>query len=153
MYYCRLGAFHVKSELYEKAMPFFDLASKIQPQEVKWQLMVASCYRRIGAYPLALSKYKEIHRSHPENVECLRYLVHICTDLGRKVEALCCAPKRVVASCIFATLSHAESLVQCRRVESCVALGHCFFRMNTCVSVEAAHQFRGLRQGFILVRD
>jgi len=81
-----LGAFHVKSELYEKAMPFFDLASKIQPQEVKWQLMVASCYRRIGAYPLALSKYKEIHRSHPENVECLRYLVHICTDLGRKEE-------------------------------------------------------------------
>jgi len=81
-----LGAFHVKSELYEKAMPYFDLASKIQPHEVKWQLMVASCYRRIGAYPLALAKYKEIHRSHPENVECLRYLVHICTDLGRKEE-------------------------------------------------------------------
>mmetsp|Transcript_18157 Transcript_18157/g.21753 ORF Transcript_18157/g.21753 Transcript_18157/m.21753 type:complete len:774 (-) Transcript_18157:386-2707(-) len=81
-----LGAFHVKSDLYEKAMPFFDLASKIQPMEVKWQLMVASCYRRIGAYPLALNKYKEIHRSHPENVECLRYLVHICTDLGRKEE-------------------------------------------------------------------
>lgn len=81
-----LGAFHVKSELYEKAMPFFDLASKIQPHEVKWQLMVASCYRRIGAYPLALNKYKDIHRSHPENIECLRYLVHICTDLGRKEE-------------------------------------------------------------------
>jgi hypothetical protein len=45
----RLGAFHVKSELYEKAMPYFDLASKIQPQEVKWLLMVASCHRRIGA--------------------------------------------------------------------------------------------------------
>jgi len=81
-----LGAFHVKSELYEKAMPYFDLASKIQPHEVKWQLMVASCFRRIGAYPQALAKYKEIHRSHPENVECLRYLVHICTDLGRKEE-------------------------------------------------------------------
>lgn len=34
-----------------QAMPFFDLASKIQPQEVKWALMVASCFRRIGAYP------------------------------------------------------------------------------------------------------
>lgn len=27
-----LGAFHVRNEVYEKAMPFFDLASKIQPQ-------------------------------------------------------------------------------------------------------------------------
>jgi uncharacterized membrane protein YgcG len=28
-----------------------------------------------------------LHReSHPENVECLRYLVHIYTDLGRKDE-------------------------------------------------------------------
>ena len=44
------------SEVYEKAMPFFDLASKIQPGEVKWQLMVASCYRRIGAYNEALAK-------------------------------------------------------------------------------------------------
>eukprot|EP00899_Mesostigma_viride_P015499 jgi/Mesvir1/23950/Mv10720-RA.2 len=51
-----LGAFHVKSEVYEKAMPFFDLASKIQPNEVKWQLMVASCFRRVGALPMALAK-------------------------------------------------------------------------------------------------
>ncbi len=46
-----LGAYHVRHEVYEKAMPFFDLASKVQPQEVKWALMVASCYRRIGAVP------------------------------------------------------------------------------------------------------
>eukprot|EP00199_Chlamydomonas_sp_CCMP681_P001067 CAMPEP_0119114344 /NCGR_PEP_ID=MMETSP1180-20130426/47219_1 /TAXON_ID=3052 ORGANISM="Chlamydomonas cf sp, Strain CCMP681" /NCGR_SAMPLE_ID=MMETSP1180 /ASSEMBLY_ACC=CAM_ASM_000741 /LENGTH=751 /DNA_ID=CAMNT_0007102849 /DNA_START=106 /DNA_END=2357 /DNA_ORIENTATION=- len=78
-----LGAYHVKNEVYEKAMPFFDLASKIQPQEVKWALMVASCYRRIGAYPQALSKYKEINITNPGNVECLRYLVHLCTELGR----------------------------------------------------------------------
>ena len=29
-----LGAYYVKNEVYEKAMPFFDLASKIQPTEV-----------------------------------------------------------------------------------------------------------------------
>ena len=51
-----LGAYHVKSEVYEKSIPYFDLASRIQPQEVKWALMVASCYRRIGALPQALSK-------------------------------------------------------------------------------------------------
>lgn len=30
-----LGAYYVKNEVYEKAMPFFDLASKIQPNEVR----------------------------------------------------------------------------------------------------------------------
>ncbi|KXZ54825.1 hypothetical protein GPECTOR_4g896 [Gonium pectorale] len=82
-----LGAYHVKSETYEKAMPFFDLASKIQPQEVKWALMVASCYRRTNNLPGALAKYKQIHSAHPDNVECLRYLVHLCSELGRRAEA------------------------------------------------------------------
>ena len=81
-----LGSFHVRSEVYEKAVPFFKLAAKLQPLEVKWQLMVASCYRRLQAFPKALVIYKQIHASHPENVECLRYLVHICTDLNLKKE-------------------------------------------------------------------
>jgi len=81
-----LGAFYVKNEVYEKAMPFFNLAAKIEPSEVKWQLMVASCYRRTGAYPLALAKYKEILLQHPENIECLRYLIHMYTSLGRQEE-------------------------------------------------------------------
>ena len=76
----------MRSEVYEKAVPFFKLAAKLQPLEVKWQLMVASCYRRLQAFPKALVIYKQIHASHPENVECLRYLVHICTDLNLKKE-------------------------------------------------------------------
>jgi hypothetical protein len=43
-----LGAYHVRGEMYERAVPFFDLAARVQPQEPKWALMVASCYRRIG---------------------------------------------------------------------------------------------------------
>lgn len=82
-----LGAFHVKNEVYEKAMPYFDLAARIQPQEVKWSLMVASCFRRIGNYPMALARYKEINMQHPDNIECLRYLVHLCTELGRRDDA------------------------------------------------------------------
>ena len=34
--------------MYEKAAPFFELAAQVQPQEVKWHLMVASCFRRTG---------------------------------------------------------------------------------------------------------
>jgi len=28
--------------------------------------------------------YESINREHPDNVECLRYLVTICKDLGKK---------------------------------------------------------------------
>lgn len=54
--------------------------------QIKWQLMVASCYRRTGAYSEALAKYKSILLKHPDNVECLRYLLHMCTGLGRRDE-------------------------------------------------------------------
>ena len=81
-----LGAFHVRCESYEKATPFFNLAAEIQPAEVKWQLMAASCARRSGKLDDALARYDEIHRAHPNNVDCLRNLVHVFTDLGRKEE-------------------------------------------------------------------
>ena len=69
---------------YEKAVTYFERAAQIQPQEVKWKLMVASCHRRSGDYALAFEIYRAIHSDFPENVECLRYLVHICDDLGKK---------------------------------------------------------------------
>jgi intraflagellar transport protein 88 len=78
-----LGVWYVKSELYEKAIHFFERASQIQPDEVKWRLMVTSCYRRMHNYQKALELYEKIHTEHPDNLECLRYLVAICKDLGR----------------------------------------------------------------------
>lgn len=41
-----------------------------RPGEVKWQLMVASCYRRSGNYQRALETYRAIHRKFPDNMEC-----------------------------------------------------------------------------------
>eukprot|EP00879_Flechtneria_rotunda_P032495 GHRR01035711.1.p1 GENE.GHRR01035711.1~~GHRR01035711.1.p1 ORF type:complete len:475 (+),score=194.93 GHRR01035711.1:1885-3309(+) len=81
-----LGAYHVRSEVYERAIPYFELAAAIQPQEVKWALMTASCYRRIGAFGQALRKYQSIVSNHPGNVEALRYLVALCQELGRPRE-------------------------------------------------------------------
>lgn len=69
--------------MYEKAIHFFERASQIQPDEVKWRLMVTSCYRRMQNLHKALELYEKIHTEHPENLECLRYLVAICKDLGR----------------------------------------------------------------------
>ena len=77
-----LGVWYVKRELYERAIEFFQRASAIKPAEVKWRLMVTSCYRRMGAYQKALQLYEEIHNEWPDNVECLGYLVALCRDLG-----------------------------------------------------------------------
>ncbi|PWU96193.1 putative intraflagellar transport protein 88 [Trypanosoma cruzi] len=82
-----LGAYFVKNEIYDKAIQFFERASQIQPLEVKWQLMVASCHRRRGDYIQAKRLYEAVHRKYPENMECLRYLVHLCKDAGLIEEA------------------------------------------------------------------
>ena len=124
-----LGVWYVKSEMYERAIQYFERAAEIQPKEVKWRLMVTSCYRRLGSYQKALELYEEIHKEYvffllyldcrswwmnrsvvfllfllfcfvlqlftdiyffscyffcryPQNLECLRYLVAICKELG-----------------------------------------------------------------------
>jgi intraflagellar transport protein 88 len=35
----------------------------------------------------ALARYKAIDAAHPGNAECLRYLVHLCSELGRRDDA------------------------------------------------------------------
>ncbi len=44
--------------------------------------MVASCYRRMGNYPKAFGLYEDVHLRNPNNIECLRYLVALSTELG-----------------------------------------------------------------------
>lgn len=64
-----LGVWYVKREMYEQAIgeaplsltihhmlsltpcqEYFERAAQVQPGEVKWQLMVTSCYRRLGDF-------------------------------------------------------------------------------------------------------
>ncbi|CAM9150859.1 unnamed protein product, partial [Ectocarpus fasciculatus] len=78
-----LGVWYVKREMYEEAIQYFERASDVQPGEVKWQLMVTSCYRRLGEYSKALELYQQIHEAHPQNIESLQYLEALCKDLGR----------------------------------------------------------------------
>mmetsp|Transcript_17796 Transcript_17796/g.54395 ORF Transcript_17796/g.54395 Transcript_17796/m.54395 type:complete len:682 (-) Transcript_17796:798-2843(-) len=81
-----LGVWYVKSEMYDKAVHFFRRASQIQPHEAKWQLMVTSCFRRMGEIHRALALYKQIYSKYPENTESVRYLIAICKDLGYDCE-------------------------------------------------------------------
>ena len=58
-----LGVWYVKREMYEQAIEYFERASAVQPAEVKWQLMVTSCYRRLGDYYKALELYQKVRAS------------------------------------------------------------------------------------------
>ncbi|XP_046992118.1 intraflagellar transport protein 88 homolog isoform X2 [Schistocerca americana] len=64
-----LGSYSVEMQVAEKAINYFERAALMQPDEVKWQLMVASCHRRSGNYHQALNLYKEIHHRFPDNIE------------------------------------------------------------------------------------
>ncbi|CAI4226801.1 unnamed protein product [Auanema sp. JU1783] len=77
-----LGAYYIETQFSEKALLYFEKASIMQPNEIKWQLMMASSQRRAGNYQKALDLYKNINRKFPENIECLKFLVRLCTDLG-----------------------------------------------------------------------
>ena len=55
-----LGVWYVKREMYEQAIDYFERAAAVQPGEVKWRLMVTSCYRRLGDYFKALELYQQV---------------------------------------------------------------------------------------------
>lgn len=88
-----MGAYYIESQYFEKSIEFFQRAALVQPNEVKWRLMIASCYRRIGNYPQAKEAYTSIHHDFPDNVECLKFLVRLCTDMGIGTEVQLYAEK------------------------------------------------------------
>lgn len=77
-----MSAYYVESQFFEKAVQYFQRASIIQPSNVKWRLMIASCYRKMGHYQQAMDTYKGIHTDFPDNIDCLRFLVRLSTDMG-----------------------------------------------------------------------
>ncbi|XP_071442455.1 intraflagellar transport protein 88 homolog [Hetaerina americana] len=79
-----LGSYYISMQLPEKALTFFERAALLCPEQIKWHLMVASCHRRCGNYQQALQLYRNIHQQFPENTDCLRFLVRLCSDLGLK---------------------------------------------------------------------
>ncbi|KRT81393.1 Anaphase-promoting complex subunit 3 protein [Oryctes borbonicus] len=79
-----LGSYYIEMQVVEKALVYFEKAAQMQPNYPKWHMMVAGCHRRSGNVHKALILYQEIHRQFPENVECLRFLVRLCSDLGMR---------------------------------------------------------------------
>ena len=73
---------YAKQDMFEKAILYFERASQIQTKEVKWKLMIASCYRRMSLFNEALKVYEDIHNENPENIDCLKGLVQIRKELN-----------------------------------------------------------------------
>ena len=76
-----MGAYYLEAQFPEKAVNYFEKAALLEPDNIKWQLLMASCQRRSGNFQKALELYKQIHRKFPTNVECLKFLVQLCRDL------------------------------------------------------------------------
>lgn len=79
-----LGSHHARSERFEKARAFFTraaLAETRKTHRIKWRLAAASCLRKSGDSEAALAGYLTIHKEHPNDVECLRHMAHVCGDL------------------------------------------------------------------------
>ncbi|XP_011303596.1 intraflagellar transport protein 88 homolog [Fopius arisanus] len=79
-----LGSYYIGMQVAEKALPYFERAVELAPEEPRWRLLVATCLRRKGEFHKALEEYQSIHRKFPDNIECLKFLIRLCSDLGMK---------------------------------------------------------------------
>ncbi|KAI1731152.1 tetratricopeptide repeat domain-containing protein [Ditylenchus destructor] len=81
-----LGNYYLYAQFAEKAVNYFEKAALMEPNNIEWQLLIASCQRRSGNFQKAMQQYKQIHRRFPNNIECLKFLVQLCKDLRMTVE-------------------------------------------------------------------
>ena len=68
----------------EKAVTLYERAVELRPNEPQWSLAVASSTQRIGNYHKTLQILRSTRDKFPDNIDCLRSLVRLCTDLGLK---------------------------------------------------------------------
>ncbi|XP_012221934.1 intraflagellar transport protein 88 homolog [Linepithema humile] len=79
-----IGSYFISMQVAEKALPYFEKAVELVPDEPRWRLLVAACLRRTGQFHKALAEYQDIHNKFPDNIECLKFLIRLCSDLGLK---------------------------------------------------------------------
>src|ERR1700712_3457976 len=77
-----LGFLYFKDEIYEKAIQFFELASKVQPNAYTAEIQYAKCFYKLGNYREAIRAFKKIHAKYPDNREALTFLIATCKELG-----------------------------------------------------------------------
>ncbi|KAL3107651.1 hypothetical protein niasHT_018849 [Heterodera trifolii] len=81
-----LGNYYLYAQFAEKAVSYFEKAALMEPDNVEWHLLMATCHRRAGNFQRAFELYKETHRRFPNNFECLKFLVQLCKELRMSTE-------------------------------------------------------------------
>lgn len=77
-----LCSHYIELQVVEKAIGFYEKAVLKNPQDPYYLLRIAGCYRRIGNQQKSLNLFKMIHEIYPENVDCLRALIHLTQTQG-----------------------------------------------------------------------
>lgn len=83
-YLCNNNKTNIMFKVPEKALTYFQEAVELAPDQPKWRLSVAQCLRRTGQFHKALAEYQDMHIRFPDNIECLKCLVRLSSDMGLK---------------------------------------------------------------------
>ena len=81
-----LGFLYFRDEIFEKAIKYFELACKVQPNAFIAEIQYGKCFQKLGNNREAFKVYRRIHNKYPENREALTYLISICKELNLPVD-------------------------------------------------------------------
>lgn len=77
-----LGFLYFREEIFEKAIKFFELACKVQPNACIAEIQYGKCYQKLGNNKEAYKVFRRVHNKFPEHKEALNYLIAVCKDLN-----------------------------------------------------------------------
>jgi intraflagellar transport protein 88 len=76
-----IGSHFIELQIAEKAISFFEKAVLNNPNDSYFLLRVAGSYRKINSQK-SMQMFQQIHDKFPENVDCLRALIHLTHSQG-----------------------------------------------------------------------
>ena len=76
-----IGSHYIELQIAEKAISFFEKAVLNNPNDSYFLLRVAGSYRKINSQK-SMQLFQQIHDKFPENIDCLRALIHLTNSQG-----------------------------------------------------------------------
>lgn len=81
-----LGFLYLREEIYEKAIKYFEIAKKVQPNNHIPELQYGKCFHKLGNNREAFKVFRRLHNKYPDNKEVLNFLINISKDLNLPYE-------------------------------------------------------------------
>lgn len=77
-----IGSHYIELQVAEKAIEYYEKAALNNMNDPYFLLRVAGCYRRTGNPQKSLQMFQAINEHFPENLDCLRALMHLTQTQG-----------------------------------------------------------------------